>query len=61
MRDAVALGKTKAVMNIGHFNMEELGMRFAADWVSELVEHALPVKYLPTKDLYNYMLNAERM
>lgn len=61
VRDAVALGKTKAVMNIGHFNMEELGMRFAADWVSELVEHALPVKYLPTKDLYNYMLNAERM
>lgn len=61
VRDAVALGKTKAVLNIGHFNMEELGMRYAADWVSELVEQALPVQYLPTKDLYNFMLNEERM
>ena len=28
VRDALALGRNKAIFNIGHFNMEELGMRY---------------------------------
>ena len=55
VRDALALGKQKAVFNIGHFNMEELGMRYAQDWLQELVDHAVSVHYLPTKDLYTFL------
>lgn len=33
IRDAVQLGKNKAVFNIGHFNLEELGMKYAARFV----------------------------
>lgn len=39
VRDALALGRKKAVFNIGHFNMEELGMRYAQDWIGDLVDH----------------------
>lgn len=56
VRDAVALGKTKAVMNVGHFNWEELGMRFMQDWLQPLLGEALTVHYLPTGDLYGYWM-----
>lgn len=49
------LGRKKAVFNIGHFNMEELGMRYAQDWIGDLVDHKVPVHYLPTKDIYRYI------
>ena len=55
IRDAITMGKTKACFNIGHFNMEELGMRYAKDWISELVEHKLPVHYIPTEDGFSYL------
>lgn len=51
----MALGRKKAVFNIGHFNMEELGMRYAQDWIGDLVDHKVPVHYLPTKDIYRYI------
>jgi hypothetical protein len=55
IRDAVAFGKNKACMNIGHFNMEELGMRYAADWITELVEEQVPVHYIPTGDIFRFV------
>jgi putative NIF3 family GTP cyclohydrolase 1 type 2 len=54
IRDAVQLGKTKAVFNVGHFNIEELGMKYAKDWILELVDHKLPVQYIPTGDIYSF-------
>ncbi len=55
-RDAAALGRNKAVINIGHFNWEELGMQYAAEWLAALVGRQLPVRYLPTTDLYRYLV-----
>lgn len=54
IRDAVALGKNKACMNIGHFNLEELGMRYMADWLPGLLGGAVPVTYVPTGDIFRY-------
>ncbi len=56
VRDAVQLGRAKAMLNIGHYNWEELGMRYAADWVAELVENKLPVSYVSSEDMYRYEL-----
>ncbi len=36
IRDAAYMGKHKACFNIGHFNMEELGMKYALEGVEEL-------------------------
>ena len=55
VRDAVELGKTKAVINIGHFNWEELGMRYMKDWLSDLVTE-VPVHYVPSKDMYGFIV-----
>ena len=42
IRDAVQLGKVKAAFNVGHFNLEELGMKYAADWIPEVIGNAVP-------------------
>ena len=55
IRDAAFMGKGKACFNIGHFNMEELGMRYAADWIGDLVEHQVPVHYVPTGDGWEFL------
>ena len=55
IRDGIALGKPMAMYNIGHFNWEELGMKYAAEWLRELVGDELPVHYVPTGDMYSFV------
>ena len=55
VRDAVQLGKAKAVINMGHFNWEELGMKYAQEWISELVDGAVPVTYVPSGDMWRFI------
>ena len=54
IRDAVQLGKVKAAFNVGHFNLEELGMKYAADWIPEVIRNAVPVHYVPSGDIYKF-------
>ena len=55
IRDGIAQGKPLACYNIGHFNWEELGMKYAADWIKDLVGTQLPVHYVPTGDAFSYI------
>ena len=48
------LGKVKAAFNVGHFNLEELGMKYAVDWIPEVIGHAVPVHYVPSGDIYRF-------
>lgn len=53
IRDAVAMGKNLACLNIGHYNLEELGMKDFADRIRELLtgcDNAPEVSYVPTED-----------
>ena len=54
-RDASQLGKNKAIIHLGHFNSEELGMRYAANWLGELIAHEVPVTAVNSADIYHYM------
>ena len=54
IRDASQLGENKVCFNLGHFNWEELGAKYAADWIPELVGNELPVRYVKTDDMWNY-------
>ena len=56
VRDAVMLGKNKAVFNIGHFAMEELGMLNVRDYMTELVGDVLKVEYIHSGNMYQYNL-----
>lgn len=55
IRDGITQGKPMACYNIGHFNWEELGMKYAADWIKELLGEELPVHYVPTGDAFSYV------
>ena len=55
IRDGIAQGRAMACYNIGHFNWEELGMKYAAEWIKDLVEKELPVHYVPTGDAFSYI------
>ena len=54
VRDAVQLGQNKAIITLGHFNWEELGMRYAKEWIETLLDGAVSVTYVPTEDMYQY-------
>ena len=54
VRDAMQLKKQAALINLGHYNWEELGMKYAKDWLSELISNKLPVTYVPTEDIYSF-------
>ena len=54
IRDAGQLGMSKALILGGHLNTEELGMKWAVNWIGELVPE-LPVTFVPSADLYQYV------
>ncbi len=56
IRDAITQGKDLALIHVGHFNWEELGARYAADWLKTLVDEDVPVTYVPTGDLWQFQL-----
>ena len=55
IRDGVQLGKPLACFNIGHFSFEQLGMKYAADWMKKLTKDSLPVHYVNTGDMWKFM------
>ena len=55
LRDAAALGRNKAMISLGHYNWETLGMKYAADWIGELVPE-VPVTYVHAGDMFGYFL-----
>ena len=55
MRDAGALGMNKALLQPGHLNVEELGMKWAVHWIRELVGADLPVTFSKSGDTYHYL------
>lgn len=54
VRDAAQLGMNKALIQVGHFNLEEPGMRYMAEKLSGLIP-GLPVHYVPAGDPYFFI------
>ena len=40
--------------NITFAKKKELGMKYAADWIPELIDPQIPVHYIPTGDIYSF-------
>ena len=51
-RDAAQLGLHKAIIQVGHFNMEELGMEYLKERIQTLLQKSLPVFFVPSGDPY---------
>ena len=56
VRDAAQLGRRAAAVLLGHFNWEELGMRYAAEWIAALLGGEVPVTYVPARDMFRYFV-----
>lgn len=55
VRDAAQLGYPKAILAVGHFNMEEPGMHYLEEWVPGVIGNAAPVKFISAGDMYQYL------
>lgn len=49
VRDAMAFGKEKALVLLGHANSEEAGMKYCAEWLKTFVSE-VPVEFVPAGD-----------
>ena len=57
VRDAVALGQNKAILELGHFNFEEPGMRYMAEeWLPKLIGTDIPVSFIQSGDSFSYFV-----
>ena len=54
IRDAAMLGEDRCIFAVGHFNIEEIGMEYLADWLQQLAPH-LPVHFMQSGDAYRYL------
>ena len=54
--DAAALGIAPLVFEYGHFNWEEPGMLFAEKWISESLNHQIPVFPVQSGDAFSYVV-----
>ncbi|MCD8126588.1 MAG: Nif3-like dinuclear metal center hexameric protein [Clostridiales bacterium] len=59
IRDSAQLGRPRAILEMGHFNFEELGMRYITRYLPDLVEHSFPVEYIQSGDVFSYMIRKQ--
>lgn len=57
IRDSNMLGKDKCMLSIGHFNLEEFGMKYMVNYVPEAIgDTTIPVNYIQSGDMYEYIV-----
>lgn len=56
VRDSAALGRPRAIIEMGHFNVEEAGMRYMEKWLPEIIAYAAPVTYVQSGDSFSYIV-----
>lgn len=55
VNDAAARGENKVLLEMGHFNCEELGMKYCLQWLPEALGEEIPTVFLPAGDLFEYI------
>ncbi len=55
VQDAVSLGMKRALLNVGHFNWEEPGMKAVAQWLSDDLGDKVPVAFTQSGNQYKWL------
>lgn len=55
VQDAVSLGQKRALLNVGHFNWEEPGMAYMAQWLPDVIGHEVPVRFIQSGNQYRWI------
>lgn len=56
VRDAAQLGSDKVIIEMGHFNTEEIAMKYMAKWLPELLDFSVPVQFIQAGDSFTYFM-----
>lgn len=58
MRDGMQLGDPKAVIAIGHFNVEEPGMEYMLEWLPKAIGTSdIPMMFVRSGDMNHFIVN----
>ena len=60
IRDAMELGRAKALIEVGHFNLEEAGMQYLAEWLPSVIGQEIPVVFVQSGDGFAYVSSMEK-
>ena len=55
IEDSNTLGKKKAVLNVGHFNLEEPGMEYMAEWLPGVIGGEVPVWFIQSDNSFRWL------
>ncbi len=55
VRDAVEMGKKKALIVLGHANSEEAGMEWIAGWLKNILPAPIPLHYVAAGDPFKFV------
>lgn len=56
IRDCNMVGRPKTILATGHFNTEEPGMKYMAQWLSTIMGEEIPVTFVPCADMYQFIV-----
>lgn len=54
VRDAAMTGENRCIFALGHFNLEEIGMEYYAEYLREKFGWTIPVTFIQSGDAYSY-------
>ncbi|MDF7638042.1 Nif3-like dinuclear metal center hexameric protein [Lactobacillus sp. ESL0791] len=54
IRDSSMLGLNKALVTIGHFNLEEFGMKYMVEYLPEIFDNKINCTFVQSGDMYHY-------
>ena len=60
IRDSNMLGLNKALLTIGHFNLEEFGVKYMMNYLPQIFANQIPCSFVKAGDSYNYLLNKNK-
>lgn len=55
VKDSAQLGRDKAIITLGHFNFEEQGMKYMAEWLPDVVDQQITVRFIQATDMYHFV------
>lgn len=55
VQDSITLGKKRALLNVGHFNWEEPGMEYMAEWLPGVIGHSVPVIFIQSGNSFGWI------
>jgi putative NIF3 family GTP cyclohydrolase 1 type 2 len=55
VRDSSMLNRNKVIITVGHFNMEEPGMKYMSSYIPQAIECDVPCHFIQSGDTYHYV------